>query len=168
MRQAGVLGQTIYNSIDCTEIDIRFSENSTHNETVAFVVAVVKQFGVFFLPLLFGFQLSDNKIVYRDFAVTALCLWRGDLHCHVLAAACSAFVDVQELFVVVYILPRQGEQFCFCQYKSKKNLLLIRKKHHCFHPVMLPANNLIQFMLFLLCRKCHPSSSLSPYVLVHK
>ena len=30
---------------------------------------------------------------------------------------------------------------------------------------MLPANNLIQFMLFLLCRKCHPFSSLSPYVL---
>ena len=41
-------------------------------------------------------------------------------------------------------VPRgKGQQFCFCQYKSKKNLLLIRKKHHCFHPVMLPANNLI-------------------------
>ena len=106
MRQAGVLCQTVYHTVDCAEIDIRFSENSTHNETVAFVVAVAKQFGVFFLPLLFGFQLSDNKIVYRDFAVTALRLWRGDLHCHVLAAACSALVDVQELFVIVYILPR--------------------------------------------------------------
>lgn len=72
---------------------------------MAFVVAVAKQFGVFFLPLLFGFQLSNHKIVYRDFAVTALRLGRGDLHCHVLAAACSALVDVQELFVIVYILP---------------------------------------------------------------
>ena len=105
MRQAGVFGQTIYNSIDCTEIDIRLSENGAHNEVVAFVVAVAKQFGVFFLPLLFGFQLSDHKIVYRNFAVTALCLWRCDLHCHILAAACSALVDVQELFVIVYILP---------------------------------------------------------------
>ena len=105
MRQAGVFGQTIYNSIDCTEIDIRFSENSAHNEVVAFVVAVAKQFGVFFLPLLFGFQLFDNNIVNRDFAVTALRLGRGDLHRHVLAAACSALVDVQELFVIVYILP---------------------------------------------------------------
>lgn len=92
MRQAGVLGQTVYHPVDCAEIDIRFSENGAHNEVVAFVVAVAKQFGVFFLPLLFGFQLSDHKIVYRNFAVTALCLWRCDLHCHVLAAACSAFV----------------------------------------------------------------------------
>ena len=106
MRQASVFGQTIYNSIDRTEIDIRLSENGAHNEVVAFVVAVAKQLSIIFLTLLFGFQLSDNKIVYRDFAVTALRLWRGDLHCHVLAAACSAFVDVQELFVIVYILPR--------------------------------------------------------------
>lgn len=35
---------------------------------------------------------------------------------------------------------------CFCQYKSKKNLLLIRKKHHCFHPVML-----LRTILFRLC-----------------
>lgn len=106
MRQAGVLGQTVYHPVDCAEIDIRFSENGADNEVVTFVVAVAKQFGVFFLPLLFGFQLSDYKIVYRDFAVTALRLWRCDLHCHVLAAACSALVDVQELFVIVYILPR--------------------------------------------------------------
>ena len=106
MRQAGVLGQTVYHPVDCAEIDIRFSENGADNEVVTFVVAVAKQFGVFFLPLLFGFQLSDHKIVYRDFAVTALRLGRGDLHCHVLAAACSALVDVQELFVIVYILPR--------------------------------------------------------------
>ena len=106
MRQAGVLSQTVYHTVDCAEIDIRFSEHSAHNEVVAFVVAVAKQLGIIFLTLLLGFQLSDNKIVYRDFAVTALCLWRGDLHCHVLAAACSALVDVQELFVIVYILPR--------------------------------------------------------------
>ena len=100
MRQAGILGQTVYHSIDCAEIDIRLSENGAHNEVVAFVVAVAKQLGIILLTLLFGFQLSDYKIVYRDFAVTALCLWRGDLHCHVLAAACSALVDVQELFVI--------------------------------------------------------------------
>ena len=104
MRQTGVFGQTIYNSIDCTEIDIRLSENGAHNEVVTFVVAVAKQLSIILLTLLFGFQLSDHKIVYRNFAVTALCLWRGDLHCHVLAAACSALVDVQELFVIVYIL----------------------------------------------------------------
>lgn len=74
----------------------------------------------------------------------------------------------QDTLFQLQITFREIQTFCFCQYKSKKNLLLIRKKHHCFHPVMLPANNLIQFMLFLLCRKCHPSSSLSPYVLVHK
>ena len=136
MRQAGVFGQTIYNSIDCTEIDIWLSENSTHKETVAFVVAVAKQFGVFFLPLLFGFQLSDHKIVYRNFAVTALRLGRGDLHCHVLAAACSALVDVQELFVIVYILPTlrrairpfsalyRGQEAGICRYDSRA---LLRK-----------------------------------------
>lgn len=37
-------------------------------------------------------------------------------------------------------------KLCFCQYKSKKNLLLIRKKHHCFHPVML-----LRTILFRLC-----------------
>ena len=115
MRQACVLGQTIYNSIDCTEIDIRLSENGADNEVVAFIVSVSEQLGIILLTLLFGFQLSDYKIVYRDFAVTALCLWRCDLHCHVLAAACSALVDVQELFVIVYILPRQGEQFALSQ-----------------------------------------------------
>ena len=95
MRQAGVLCQTVYHTVDCAEIDIRLSENGAHNEVVAFVVAVAKQLSIILLTLLFGFQLSDNKIVYWDFAVTALCLWRGDLHCHVLAAACSAFVDVR-------------------------------------------------------------------------
>ena len=38
------------------------------------------------------------------------------------------------------------QKLCFCQYKSKKNLLLIRKKHHCFHPVML-----LRTILFRLC-----------------
>ena len=73
MRQAGILGQTVYHSIDCAEIDIRLSENGSYNEVVAFVVAVAKQLGIILLTLLLGFQLSDNKIVYRDFAVTALC-----------------------------------------------------------------------------------------------
>ena len=115
MRQAGVFGQTVNHPIDCAEVDIWLSENGADNEVVTFVVAVAKQLGIILLTLLFGFQLSDYKIVYRDFAVTALCLWRGDLHCHVLAAACSALVDVQELFVIIYILPRQGEQFALSQ-----------------------------------------------------
>lgn len=97
--------QTIDYPVYSTEIDIRLTENSSDYKAAAFIVAVAKQFGVFFLPLLFDFQLSDHKIVYRNFAVTALCLWRCDLHCHVLAATCSALVDVQELFVIVYILP---------------------------------------------------------------
>ena len=46
----------------------------------------------------------------------------------------------------INVLIPQGDNFCFCQYKSKKNLLLIRKKHHCFHPVML-----LRTILFRLC-----------------
>ena len=53
------------------------------------------------------------------------------------------FGDGEQPLVQVEICRSQSQQLCFCQYKSKKNLLLIRKKHHCFHPVMLPANNLI-------------------------
>ena len=52
-------------------------------------------------------------------------------------------IDGQLLTLEIKVLWCKGKQLCFCQYKSKKNLLLIRKKHHCFHPVMLPANNLI-------------------------
>ena len=45
-----------------------------------------------------------------------------------------------------YLSAPETENICFCQYKSKKNLLLIRKKHHCFHPVML-----LRTILFRLC-----------------
>ena len=56
------------------------------------------------------------------------------------------FIDPHRLFFKIKILKFQSKNFCFCQYKSKKNLLLIRKKHHCFHPVML-----LRTILFRLC-----------------
>ena len=77
MRQASFFGQTVCHTADCTEIDIRLSENGEDNEVVTFVVTVAEQLGIILLTLLFGFQLFDNKIVYRDFAVTALRLWCG-------------------------------------------------------------------------------------------
>lgn len=59
-------------------------------------------------------------------------------------------VKESDHFVEVYHglqdIPKEHKVFCFCQYKSKKNLLLIRKKHHCFHPVML-----LRTILFRLC-----------------
>ena len=54
--------------------------------------------------------------------------------------------DGDGLFLKVEVARSEGQQLCFCQYKSKKNLLLIRKKHHCFHPVML-----LRTILFRLC-----------------
>ena len=108
-------------------------------------------------------DISDGALALRlcnqnrSFPFTIRCLY-----------ALHRPVNMDHIVFKRNIIPGQRTQFCFCQYKSKKNLLLIRKKHHCFHPVMLHANNLIPFMLFLLCRKCHPSSSLSPYDLVHK
>ena len=63
---------------------------------------------------------------------------------------CAIIADTsfngQALFFKIDVLPCQSANFCFCQYKSKKNLLLIRKKHHCFHPVML-----LRTILFRLC-----------------
>ena len=87
MRQAGILGQTVYHSIDCAEVDIRLSENSADNEVVTFVVAIAQQLGIILLPLFFLFQRFQNGIVERNLAVTARCFRRGDLHCHVLAAS---------------------------------------------------------------------------------
>ena len=46
----------------------------------------------------------------------------------------------------IEVVISKSKDLCFCQYKSKKNLLLIRKKHHCFHPVML-----LRTILFRLC-----------------
>ena len=54
--------------------------------------------------------------------------------------------DCDCLLLKIKISRSECQQFCFCQYKSKKNLLLIRKKHHCFHPVML-----LRTILFRLC-----------------
>ena len=51
---------------------------------------------------------------------------------------------------------------------SLKKFAFNSQKAPLFSSSDAPANNLIPFMLFLLCRKCHPSSSLSPYDLVHK
>ena len=117
-----------------------------------------------------GFQIVSDlvrqKLRHLDDPDTLGCFRVGD---HIPAfQPLIGFGDGEQPLVQVEVCRGQSQQFCFCQYKSKKNLLLIRKKHHCFHPVMLHANNLIPFMLFLLCRKCHPSSSLSPYDLVHK
>ena len=115
MRQAGVFGQTVYHSIDCAEVDIRFSENGADNEVVTFVVAIAQQLGIILLPLFFLFQRFQNGIVERNLTVTARRFRRCDLHCHILAAACSALVYPQELFIIVYIIPRQGEQFALSQ-----------------------------------------------------
>ena len=115
MRQAGILGQTVNHPIDCAEVDIRFSENGADNEVVTFVVAIAQQLRIILLPLFFLFQRFQNGIVERNFAVTARRFRRCDLHCHVLAAARSALVYPQELFAIVYIIPRQGEQFALSQ-----------------------------------------------------
>ena len=115
MRQAGILGQTVYHSIDCAEVDIRFSENGADNEVVTFVIAIAQQFGIILLPFFFLFQRFQNGIVERNLAVAARRFRRCDLHCHVLAAACSALVYPQELFIIVYIIPRQGKQFALSQ-----------------------------------------------------
>ena len=115
MRQAGILGQTVNHPIDCAEVDIRLSENGTDNEVVAFVVAITQQLGIILLPLFFLFQRFQNGIVERNLAVAARRFRRCDLHCHVLAAARSALVYPQELFAIVYIIPRQGEQFALSQ-----------------------------------------------------
>ena len=101
--------------IDCAEVDIRLSENGVDNEVVTFVVAIAQQLGIILLPLFFFFQRFQNGIVERNFAVTARRFRRCDLHCHVLAAACSALVYPQKLFIIVYIIPRQGEQFALSQ-----------------------------------------------------
>ena len=66
MRQAGVFGQTVYHSIDCAEVDIRFSENGADNEVVTFVVAIAQQLGIILLPLFFLFQRFQNGIVERN------------------------------------------------------------------------------------------------------
>ena len=58
----------------------------------------------------------------------------------------NSSADMERFFPEINILPLQCTYLCFCQYKSKKNLLLIRKKHHCFHPVML-----LRTILFRLC-----------------
>lgn len=58
----------------------------------------------------------------------------------------NSTADVKSALIKIHILPFKPAQLCFCQYKSKKNLLLIRKKHHCFHPVML-----LRTILFRLC-----------------
>ena len=55
-------------------------------------------------------------------------------------------VNIYSSVLKINVFQRQSTKFCFCQYKSKKNLLLIRKKHHCFHPVML-----LRTILFRLC-----------------
>ena len=151
MRQAGVLGQTVYHTVDCAEIDIWLSEHGAHNEVVAFVVAVAKQLGIILLTLLFGFQLSDYKIVYRDFAVTALRLGRCDLCGHVLAASRSALVDIQELFVVVHILPRQGEQFALSQPCA------VRKKQEYAEWLRVPLRTAGAFCPALRCIHALPS-----------
>lgn len=61
-------------------------------------------------------------------------------------AAVQLFIDQNRTLIKIHTVPHKAQQLCFCQYKSKKNLLLIRKKHHCFHPVML-----LRTILFRLC-----------------
>ena len=58
----------------------------------------------------------------------------------------KCFFYLNNSILKINAIPCQSKDFCFCQYKSKKNLLLIRKKHHCFHPVML-----LRTILFRLC-----------------
>ena len=115
MWQAGVFGQTVYHSIDCAEVDIRLSQYGSDNEIMAFVVAIAQQLGIILLPLFFLFQRFQNGIVERNLAVAARRFRRCDLHCHVLAATRSALVYPQELFIIVYIIPRQGKQFALSQ-----------------------------------------------------
>ena len=79
----------------------------------------------------------DRPIAFRRFRVS------DDVPA---ADALIRFVDRDRLPFKIEIRRGQRQQFCFCQYKSKKNLLLIRKKHHCFHPVML-----LRTILFRLC-----------------
>lgn len=89
-------------------------------------------------------HLFTEKLRHYNDPVTFRCLWRSNnvLLFHPMVR----FIDPHRLFFKFKICRSEGKQLCFCQYKSKKNLLLIRKKHHCFHPVML-----LRTILFRLC-----------------
>ncbi|MFR7662283.1 MAG: hypothetical protein ACLUZ0_04230 [Coprococcus sp.] len=72
--------------------------------------------------------------------------------------------DYEEACAIVDLSPKAS---AFVNISLKK-FAFNSQKAPLFSSSDAPANNLIPFMLFLLCRKCHPSSSLSPYDLVHK
>lgn len=89
-------------------------------------------------------QLITEELRHLDHAVTLGCFRCSD---HILLIEpLVRLIDGDGALFKVKICWGQGQQLCFCQYKSKKNLLLIRKKHHCFHPVML-----LRTILFRLC-----------------
>ena len=101
--------QTIDYPVYSAEIDIRFSENSTHNETVAFVVAVAEYFSVFILPFLFSLQCLKHGIVKRYFAVTAFRFWCCNLSGYRLTASCSAFCSLSKAFCHNPHHPKSGQ-----------------------------------------------------------
>lgn len=90
------------------------------------------------------FYIIYKKLWYINHSVTTYC-FRPCKKCSSILHICR-FIDTYNSLIQIKIFQKQSYKFCFCQYKSKKNLLLIRKKHHCFHPVML-----LRTILFRLC-----------------
>lgn len=85
-----------------------------------------------------------QKLRHSNDTITLFGFWSGDQILPIQPLV--RLIDGDSALLKIKICRGQSQKFCFCQYKSKKNLLLIRKKHHCFHPVML-----LRTILFRLC-----------------
>ena len=138
MRQSSVPFESVQNTINRAEIGVGFTQSVAHNKIGIFVISAAEQFGVVLLFLPFLFQRFDDEIAERYLSVAAERFGSCDDFCDLAPCAAAAFVDIQQLFVKIDIIPGQSAELTLshagveCQQKKQKNVtvmfLCVRKQ----------------------------------------